>query len=222
MSCQTTLQPLARFAVDAAIVFSDILIVATALGRECRMVAGKGPCFVEPLTIDDVPSLPAADDASVHEHLKQMMRTLTVTRHRLGGHVPLIGFAGGPWTLLAYMVEGAPSKTWAKARKWLYADRAAAHRVLTLLSDVIERYLTDQVAAGAQALQVFESNAGYLTRELAREFMLPYLCRIASGVRARCAERGLDRVPLFCFPKDAEYAVHELEASEFDVVSVEW
>lgn len=220
LAAQTTLQPLARFAVDAAIIFSDILVVPRALGRAVRMHAGHGPCFDTPLSPDE--PLPDADDARVYERLQPIMRAITVTRHRLAGHVPLIGFAGGPWTLLAYMVEGTPSKTWSAARRWLYQHRERAHAWLQLLTRVIIRYLAEQVDAGAQALQLFESNAGYLTRELAAEFMVPYMCEIASGVKARLLARGVAPVPIVAFPKDAAYAVAALEASEFDGVSLDW
>jgi uroporphyrinogen decarboxylase len=223
LAAQTTLQPLARFAVDAAIIFSDILVVPRALGRAISMHPGHGPCFDLPLTVDE--PLPATDplaDPLVLARLEPIMRALTVTRHRLAGHVPLIGFAGGPWTLLAYMIEGTPSKTWSKARAWLYRHPARAHQWLALLARLLVRYLADQVAAGAQALQLFESNAGYLTRELAAEFMLPYMCDIASGVKALLAARRAPAVPLVAFPKDAAYAVAALEASEFDAVSLDW
>ncbi len=220
LAAQTTLQPLARFAVDAAIIFSDILVVPQALGRVVRMHAGHGPCFDAPLTLAD--AVPDVDDPAVYARLQHIMRAITVTRHRLAGHVPLIGFAGGPWTLLAYMVEGTPSKTWSAARRWLYAHPERAHAWLRALTHVLIRYLAEQVEAGAQALQLFESNAGYLTRELAAEFMVPYMCEIASGVKARLAAQGIAPVPIVAFPKDAAYALAALEASEFDAVSLDW
>lgn len=220
IACQITLQPLVRFPIDAAIIFSDILIVPQAMGRSLTMVPSEGPVFDVALQPSD--TLPSADDPTIYEKLQSIMRALTLTRHRLGGHAPLIGFCGGPWTLLAYMVEGAPSKTWSKARSWLYRHEKRSHEVLSLLTDVLIRYLVNQVRAGAQALQVFESHAGQLTRELAARFMTPYLARIASGVKRRLAQEGLDNVPMICFPKDAAYCVAALEATEFDCVSLDW
>ena len=152
LAAQITLQPLVRFAIDAAIIFSDILIVPQAMGRSLTMVPSEGPVFDAPLLPTD--ALPDADEPSIHVKLQSIMRALTVTRHRLGGHAPLIGFCGGPWTLLAYMVEGAPSKTWSKARAWLYCHVQRSHEVLRLLTRVLIRYLVNQVKAGAQVLQV--------------------------------------------------------------------
>lgn len=222
LAAQTTLQPLARFAVDAAIIFSDILVVPRALGRAISMHPGHGPCFDVALSVDEPVPIGAVDDANVHARLESIMRAITVTRHRINGHVPLIGFAGGPWTLLAYMIEGTPSKTWSRARGWLYRHPERSHQWLSLLTRLVIRYLADQVAAGAQALQLFESNAGSLTRELAAEFMIPYMCEIASGVKALLAARGVPAVPIVAFPRDAAYAVAALEASEFDAISLDW
>jgi uroporphyrinogen decarboxylase len=152
IAAQITLQPLVRFPIDAAIIFSDILIVPQAMGRSLKMVPSEGPVFDVPLEPTD--TFPAADDPAVHAKLQSIMRALTVTRHRLNGHAPLIGFAGGPWTLLAYMVEGAPSKTWSRARSWLYQHERRVHEILHLLTRVLILYLVNQVRAGAQVLQV--------------------------------------------------------------------
>lgn len=156
LACHVTLQPLARFPLDAAIIFSDILVVLQALGLECVMEPGAGPVFPQPLTtpVDVATRLLPADSVDVDEALGYVFQAITLTRHRLGGLVPLVGFCGAPWTLMSYAVEGRGSKTWNKAKAMLYAHPDTAHAMLATITDVSVRYLVGQVRAGAQALQV--------------------------------------------------------------------
>ncbi|EGD74323.1 uroporphyrinogen decarboxylase [Salpingoeca rosetta] len=218
LACAITLQPLVRFPIDAAIIFSDILVILQALGMHCDMVKGKGPTFPQPITCrEDIDALNA--DVDVHESLGYVFKAITLTRHRLGGHVPLIGFAGAPWTLFAYAIEGSGSKTFSKAKSWLYKDPEASHRLLSMITDVTVRYLVAQVRAGAQLLQVFDSWAGSLSPRHFREFAAPYLVRIASAVKA---ELGTDAVPMICFAKGAHWAFSLLESSDYDVLSLDW
>eukprot|EP00055_Hartaetosiga_balthica_P000336 m.136259 g.136259 ORF g.136259 m.136259 type:complete len:702 (+) comp10557_c0_seq1:76-2181(+) len=213
-----TLQPLVRFPLDAAIIFSDILVILQALGMPCEMVKGKGPVFPNPIaTEEDLEALNPNPD--VNEELGYVFRAITVTRHRLKGHVPLIGFAGAPWTLFAYAIEGSGSKTFSAAKAWLYKYPEASHKLLAMITETTIRYLVGQVRAGAQLLQVFDSWAGSLSPRLFRVFAAPYLTKIASGVKAILGE---DAVPMVCFAKGAHWAMHLLESSDYDVFSLDW
>ncbi|KAJ2002051.1 Uroporphyrinogen decarboxylase in heme biosynthesis [Coemansia thaxteri] len=222
LATEVTLQPLRRYAglLDAAIIFSDILVVPQAMGLDVEMVPGKGPHFPSPLrSPDDLARLVDRNEGfSVDAQLDYVYKALTNTRHALGGQVPLLGFVGAPWTLMAYMIEGGGSKTFAAAKTWLFAHRAAAHELLARLADVTARFLIGQVRAGAQALQVFESWAGELGPRDFAEFSLPYLARIAARVK-----EAYPGVPITVFAKGAHYAL-ELLATEtvYDVISLDW
>lgn len=155
LACHITLQPLVRFPLDAAIIFSDILVVLQALGMHCEMKPGVGPVFPEPIATPlDLQRIPAPEAIDVDKELGYVFKAITLTRHRLQGHAPLIGFAGAPWTLMSYAVEGHGSKTWDKAKAWLYSHPEASHRLLSTITDVTIRYLVGQVRAGAQIVQV--------------------------------------------------------------------
>uniref|UniRef100_A0A8D0GGB6 Uroporphyrinogen decarboxylase n=1 Tax=Sphenodon punctatus TaxID=8508 RepID=A0A8D0GGB6_SPHPU len=219
--CELTLQPLKRFPLDAAIIFSDILVVPQALGMEVVMVPGKGPSFPTPLAeVEDLLKLRQKVDVAVE--LGYVFQAITLTRHKLGGKVPLIGFSGAPWTLMSYMVEGGGSNTMAKAKAWLYRHPEASHRLLALLRDVIVDYLVGQVAAGAQALQLFESHAGHLGPEQFEEFALPYIQAIAKQVKGKLQAGALPVVPMIIFAKDAHYALEQLAESGYEVVGLDW
>ncbi|KAM9242149.1 uroporphyrinogen decarboxylase isoform 4-T4 [Dugong dugon] len=193
--CELTLQPLRRFPLDAAIIFSDILVVPQALGMEVTMVPGKGPSFPEPLREErDLEHL--RDPAAAASELAYVFQAITLTRKRLDGRVPLIGFAGAPWTLMTYMIEGSSSSTMAKAKRWLYQRPQASHQLLRILTDTLIPYLVGQVAAGAQALQLFESHAGHLGPQLFTKFALPYICDVAKRVKVGLQEAGLAPVPM--------------------------
>uniref|UniRef100_A0A8C3PQM6 Uroporphyrinogen decarboxylase n=1 Tax=Calidris pygmaea TaxID=425635 RepID=A0A8C3PQM6_9CHAR len=195
LCCELTLQPLRRFPLDAAIIFSDILVVPQALGMEVVMVPGKGPTFTEPLKeVEDL--LKLRQKVDVTAELGYVFQAITLTRHSLEGRVPLIGFSGAPWTLMSYMIEGGGSTTMSKAKSWLYRHPEASHRLLRLLADVVIDYLVGQVAAGAQALQLFESHAGHLGPEQFQEFALPYIRDIARAVKSKLKEEALPLVPM--------------------------
>uniref|UniRef100_A0A667XBR6 Uroporphyrinogen decarboxylase n=1 Tax=Myripristis murdjan TaxID=586833 RepID=A0A667XBR6_9TELE len=201
--CELTLQPLRRFPFDAAIIFSDILVVPQAMGMDVQMVAGKGPTFPEPLKEpEDLQRLRVKVD--VGKELGYVFKAITLTRHKIEGKVPLIGFTGAPWTLMSYMIEGGGSNTHSKAKRWLYRHPEASHMLLRMLTDVIVEYLLGQVAAGAQALQVFESHAGILGPVEFKEFALPYLRDIARRVKDKLKEAGQD-VPMV---RDGDHTLH--------------
>uniref|UniRef100_A0A8D0G7T4 Uroporphyrinogen decarboxylase n=1 Tax=Sphenodon punctatus TaxID=8508 RepID=A0A8D0G7T4_SPHPU len=192
-----------------------------ALGMEVVMVPGKGPSFPTPLAeVEDLLKLRQKVDVAVE--LGYVFQAITLTRHKLGGKVPLIGFSGAPWTLMSYMVEGGGSNTMAKAKAWLYRHPEASHRLLALLRDVIVDYLVGQVAAGAQALQLFESHAGHLGPEQFEEFALPYIQAIAKQVKGKLQAGALPVVPMIIFAKDAHYALEQLAESGYEVVGLDW
>ncbi|GAB5575005.1 uroporphyrinogen decarboxylase isoform X1 [Prionailurus iriomotensis] len=210
--CELTLQPLRRFPLDAAIIFSDILVVPQALGMEVTMVPGKGPSFPEPLREErDLERL--RDPATVASELGYVFQAITLTRQQLAGRVPLIGFAGAPWTLMTYMIEGGSSSTMAQAKRWLYQRPQASHQLLRILTDALVPYL---------ALQLFESHAGHLGPQLFNKFALPYIRDVAKRVKARLQESGLAPVPMIIFAKDGHFALEELAQAGYEVVGLDW
>ncbi|XP_023333308.1 uroporphyrinogen decarboxylase [Eurytemora carolleeae] len=220
LACEITLQPIRRFELDAAIIFSDILVVPQALGMKVEMKPGVGPVFDKPLVNPgDIDRLTIPD---VNTVLKYVFDAITLTRHKLEGKVPLIGFTGAPWTLMSYMIEGGGSKTQSKAKKWLYQHPEASHKLLKIITDVNVEYLVGQVRAGAQLLQVFESNAEYLGPVEFSKFALPCLIEINRRVKDKLVAEGLDIVPMTVFAKGAHYALAELGGSGYDVVGLDW
>lgn len=215
LAAEVTLQPIERFPVDAAIIFSDILVIPQALGLEVHMVKGKGPHFPEPLSDpDDLARLQSPD---VAKELDYVFDALTLTRQRLAGRVPLIGFCGAPWTLMAYMIEGGGSKTFARSKAWLFRHPEASRHLLQAITDVCVDYLIQQIDAGAQAVQVFDSWAGLLSPAEFETFALPYLRQIAEKV-----QRAHPDVPRIAFAKGAHYALPALSKSAYDVISLDW
>ncbi len=215
LAAEVTIQPVERLPVDAAILFCDIMVVPEAMGLEVKMVSGQGPTFPQPLTTPD--EMERLVEPDIDDALGHVFEALTVTRKRLNGRVPLIGFAGAPWTLMAYMVEGGGSKSYRAARKWLYRHPEASKALLQRTTDVIVDYLIGQVEAGAQMLQVFDSWAGLHGPETFRTFCLPYLAEIAERVHAAHPE-----VPLVVFAKEAHFALDALAATDYDVISLDW
>ncbi|KAF9902454.1 Uroporphyrinogen decarboxylase in heme biosynthesis [Linnemannia zychae] len=222
LATKVTLQPIDRYnLLDAAIIFSDILVVPQALGLEVEMLPAKGPSFPNPLVSPkDLRRLKKHVD--VHKELQYVFDAITMTRHALDGRVPLIGFTGAPWTLMAYMVEGGGSKTFSRAKKWIFQYPQESHSLLQKITDVSVDYLVAQVHAGAQLLQVFDSWAGEFGPHEFEKFSLPYLVQIARRVKA---ELGPEKaVPMIIFAKGAWFALEKLSepTSGFDVVSLDW
>ncbi|XP_062047156.1 uroporphyrinogen decarboxylase isoform X2 [Lepus europaeus] len=192
-----------------------------ALGMEVTMIPGKGPSFPEPIREEqDLERL--RDPATVASELGYVFQAITLTRQRLAGRVPLIGFAGAPWTLMTYMIEGGGSNTMSQAKRWLYQRPQASHQLLQILTDALVPYLVGQVAAGAQALQLFESHAGHLGPQLFNKFALPYIRDVAKRVKARLQEAGLAPVPMIIFAKDGHFALEELAQAGYEVVGLDW
>jgi uroporphyrinogen decarboxylase len=209
-----TLQPVDVLGVDAAIIFSDILVVPDAMGMALSVEEGTGPRFQDPIAApSDLERLRAVD---VERDLAYVLDAIRLTRAELRGRVPLIGFAGAPWTLMSYMVEGSGTKTFARAKRFLVEQPESAHALLRRLAAAVGRFLEAQVAAGAQAVQLFDSWAAALGPRDFREFALPYLAEAAQPARRA-------GVPVIAFAPGAGWALEEIAtASGADVIGVDW
>ena len=214
LAVEVTLQPVELLGVDAAIIFSDILVVPQAMGMALTVEEGTGPRFDRPLrAAEDFARL---RDVDVEHDLGYMLSALKLARQELRARVPLIGFAGAPWTLMSYMVEGSGSKSFARAKRLLVEQPGLAHELLERLAAVVGRFLVAQVAAGAQAVQLFDSWAGALAPCDFREFALPYLAQAVHGARAA-------GVPVIAFAPGAGWALDEIaEATGAAVIGVDW
>src|SRR5580765_5061381 len=191
LACEITLQPVEQVGVDAAIIFSDILVIPQAMGMEVLMEEGKGPSL--PKIIKTQKDIDKLITKGAENNLKYVYDALSLTKSELNGRVPLIGFAGAPWTILCYMVEGKGSKTWDKAKQFAYTQPALAHLLLQKITDITSDYLVEQVKAGADVLQVFDSWSGSLSPEDFKVFAQPYLLQIADALK--------DHAPVILFPK---------------------
>ena len=217
IACEITLQPLRRFPLDAAILFSDILTVPDAMGLGLYFADGEGPKFERPLrSAADVARLAVPD---IETELRYVTDAVRLIRRELDGTVPLIGFSGSPWTLACYMVEGGGSKDYARIKAMALNEPALLHRVLAVTTDAVIAYLAAQRAAGAQALQVFDTWGGVLSPAMYREFSLPYLNRIA---RELDRGDGVERTPLILFGKGNGAHLEALAASGAEAVGVDW
>ncbi|XP_011058918.1 PREDICTED: uroporphyrinogen decarboxylase [Acromyrmex echinatior] len=222
LACQVTLQPIERFDLDASIIFSDILVIPQAMGLKVEMAPGVGPVLPQPLTGPN--DLSRLIRPNVNETLKYVGDAITLTRHKLNGRVPLIGFTGAPWTLMGYMIQGGGSSTMAKARSWLYKYPEDTHTLLQMITDVIVDYLVMQVKAGAQLLQVFESNGNYLDDALFTNYSFKYLKQISERVRKQLKEANIPEVPMIAFPKGATMNSLKILAMDqsYEVIGLDW
>ena len=217
LACEVTLQPLRRFDLDAAIIFSDILTIPDVMGLKLYFVAGEGPKFEHPLrTADDIRKLPSPD---VNESLRYVMDAISLTRKELDGKVPLIGFSGSPWTLATYMIEGGSSRTFSRAKKLIYQDPRLAHELLGKLAETVTDYLNAQIENGAQAVQIFDTWGGALSARAYQEFSLRYMEQIVSGLKRENEGR---RVPVILFSKGCNTQLEALADTGCDALGVDW
>ena len=217
LACEVTLQPLARFDLDAAILFSDILTIPDAMGLGLSFVEGEGPRLARPIrTAADVDRLSVPD---MEGELRYVMDAHRLVRRELAGKVPLIGFSGSPWTLACYMIEGGGSDNFSKIKAMAFSEPALLHRLLEVVTDAVIAYLSAQRAAGAQVLMVFDTWGGVLAPHFYREFSLRYLSRIAAEF-----ERGAGEActPLILFGKGNAPYLEELAATGAEGVGVDW
>jgi uroporphyrinogen decarboxylase len=212
-----TLQPLERFALDAAIVFSDILTVPDAMGLGLSFAQGEGPRLARPLRDEAAVAQLAVPDL---DKLRYVFDALTSVRRALDGRVPLIGFSGSPWTLACYMVEGGGSADdWRGVKSMLYSRPDLVHRILAVNADAVTAYLNAQIDAGAQAVMVFDSWGGALSHRAFLEFSLPYTARVLAGL-----QRSHDGapVPRIVFTKGGGPWLAQMEQLDCDVLGVDW
>ncbi|ELM3659917.1 uroporphyrinogen decarboxylase [Edwardsiella piscicida] len=217
LACEVTLQPLRRFPLDAAILFSDILTVPDAMGLGLYFEAGEGPRFTHPVTCHaDIQRLPIPDPEQELGYVMDAVRTI---RRDLRGDVPLIGFSGSPWTLATYMVEGGSSKAFTKIKKMMYSDPAALHLLLDKLAQSVILYLNAQIRAGAQAVMIFDTWGGVLIGRDYREFSLRYMHQIVDGLQRESEGR---RVPVTLFTKGGGLWLEAMADTGCDALGLDW
>ena len=212
LACEITLQPVDQIGVDAAIIFSDILVIPQAMGVEVLMEEGKGPSLTN--IIKDQKDIDALITDNVEESLSYVMKGLSLIKQELNGRVPLIGFAGAPFTILCYMVEGKGSKTWDKAKQFCFTQPQLAHQLLQKITDITIKYLKAQTKAGADVVQVFDSWSGTLSPDDFKIFAQPYLLQIADALK--------DDAPVILFPKGSWYSLKDLSASSASGLGIDW
>ena len=211
-AAEVTIQPVDLLGVDAAIIFSDILVVPEAMGLEYQMIEKKGPWFEKTINTEEELRF-AETDFDIEDRLGYVLEAIRITNKELNGRVPLIGFAGAPWTIFCYMTEGQGSKTFSKSRKLLYTNPTLAHELLNRITDVTIQYLKAQIKAGAHLVQVFDSWAGILGKEQYAEFGLKYMDKIA---------KAITEVPVTLFAKGAYNSVVDLGGLDCQTVGLDW
>lgn len=210
LAAEVTIQPVDLLGVDAAIIFSDILVIPEAMGLTYEMVEKKGPHF--PKTVEsnkDIEALKVADPSD----LSYVYEAIKITKKELDGRVPVIGFAGAPWTIFSYMIEGGGSKTFSKARRLLYTDPTMANQLLDMITQSTIGYLKNQIAAGADMIQIFDSWAGVLPPEHYSTFSLKYISKICDAI---------DEVPITVFAKGAWWALSEMNDLSCRTIGLDW
>lgn len=217
LACEVTLQPVERFDLDAAILFSDILTIPDAMGLGLYFTEGEGPRFQQPVrTSADIDRLAVPDP---EDELRYVMDAVRLIRRELGGRVPLIGFSGSPWTLATYMIEGAGTKNFAKTKAIMFDQPQLLHRLLDVLTRAVIAYLNAQVAAGAQAIMVFDTWGGTLTPRDFREFSLAYMARIVDQLAREHEGR---RIPVTLFTKGGGQWLEALADTGCDALGLDW
>jgi uroporphyrinogen decarboxylase len=217
LACEVTLQPLERYPLDAAILFSDILTIPHAMNLGLQFEAGEGPKFERPVRSSaDIDRLPLPDPA---RELKYVIDAVALIRRELRGRVPLIGFAGSPWTVGTYMVEGGGSKTFGHIKRMLYEAPLELHRLLGLLAKATIAYLNAQIAAGAQAVMLFDTWGGVLTPRQYADFSLRYMAEVLAALTRESDGR---RVPSIVFTKGGGAWLEQMAAIGCDAVGVDW
>ena len=211
LAAEVTLQPVNILGVDAAIIFSDILVIPEAMGLPYQMIESKGPHFVNTIKSKaDIDKLKIAEAGD----LDYVMKAIQLSKKELNNSVPLIGFCGAPWTILAYMVEGSGSKTFSKAKQFLYTQPQLAHQLLEKITLSSINYLKGQVKAGADLLQIFDSWAGVLSEKMFYEFSLKYISKICDALSPLA--------PVTVFAKDAHYAIEKISETKCCVIGLDW
>ena len=213
LASEVTIQPVDIIGVDAAILFSDILVVPEAMGMKLELIEEKGPKFLEPIrNIIQIDKLIKPD---INDKLSFVLKAIKLTKERLNNRVPLIGFSGSPWTLATYMVEGGGSKNYKFIKSLIYSEPAAADKLLLKLAEVVTDYLNAKIVAGCDAIQIFDTWGGILTPEDFRKFSLKYIKRVIENLNAK-------DVPIIFFAKGANHSLSEISESGCNVVGIDW
>ncbi|EDP5049113.1 uroporphyrinogen decarboxylase, partial [Campylobacter jejuni] len=211
---EVSLQPIDILDVDAAIIFSDILVVPLEMGMNLRFEKGEGPVFGNPIsTLEDLEKL---DDQNAHKKLNYVYDALKLTREKLSQNKALIGFCGSPWTIATYMIEGSGSKNYAKCKKMLYQNPELLHKILNKLTQVLKLYLEEQIKAGANAIQIFDSWASALEYDKFFEFSFNYMLEISNFIKSK-----YPNIPVILFPKGISGYLDRIDGN-FDVFGVDW
>lgn len=217
LACEVTLQPIERYALDAAILFSDILTIPHAMNLGLEFETGEGPTFARPVrSAADIDRLSVPDP---HRELRYVIDAVSMVRRELRGRLPLIGFAGSPWTVGTYMVEGGGSKTFGRIKRMMYEAPGELHRLLDILTRSTIAYLNAQIAAGAQAVMIFDTWGGILTPAQYEEFSLRYMARIVEALTREAQGR---RVPNIVFTKGGGAWLSKIAAIGCDAAGVDW
>jgi len=217
LACEVTIQPLERYDLDAAILFSDILTIPDAMGLQLRFAQGEGPKFDKPIrSAADVNALGVPDPEG---ELKYVMNAVRTIRKELNGRVPLIGFSGSPWTLATYMVEGGSTKEFGKVKGIMFDEPLVMHQLLDTLAQSVTSYLNAQIAAGAQAVMIFDTWGGVLTPRDYKEFSLRYMQQIVDGLTR---ENDGRTVPVVLFSKGAGGWLEAMAETGCDALGVDW
>ncbi|MCP5304842.1 MAG: uroporphyrinogen decarboxylase [Chromatiaceae bacterium] len=217
LACEVTLQPLDRFPLDAAILFSDILTIPDAMGLGLYFTEGEGPRFERP--VRDAAAIRALGVPDPEQDLGYVVDAVRTIRRELAGRVPLIGFSGSPWTLATYMVEGGSTKTFARSKGMMYDEPGLMHELLAKLADAVILYLNAQIAAGAQAVMIFDTWGGTLTPRDYRSFSLAYMQRIVEGLTREADGR---RVPVILFTKGGGQWLEWMADTGSDALGLDW
>ena len=213
LAAEVTIQPVDIIGVDAAIIFSDILVIPEAMGLHLEINEGRGPVFTNPVNSkEDAEKLKEPDPA---KDLKFVLDAISLTKKELNGRVPIIGFAGAPWTILSYMVEGQGSKSFSGVKKLVYGNPELAHILLDKIAKATAEYLSAQIEAGANLIQIFDTWAGILSPRDYQIFAMRYVYQLISEIRKKDE-------PVIYFPKGVHYLLHELKEVGADVISVDW
>jgi len=217
LACEVTLQPLERYDLDAAILFSDILTIPDAMGLGLYFSEGEGPKFKSPVRdMSSIKNLPIPDP---EQELRYVMDAVRTIRRELNGSVPLIGFSGSPWTLATYMVEGGTTKDFGKVKGMMFDAPDALHLLLDKLAESVTSYLNAQIAAGAQAVMVFDTWGGVLSPEKYKEFSLNYMQKIVSGLTREADGR---QVPVTLFTKGGGRWLEQMAETGCDALGLDW
>ncbi len=214
-ACEVTLQPLRRYALDAAILFSDILTIPDAMGLGLSFVEGEGPCFARP--IRDEAAIDKLSIPSMHDELAYVVDAVRLIRHEMPAHLPLIGFSGSPWTLACYMIEGESSREFKRALQWMYLKPEAMKILLTKLTLAVTAYLSEQVQAGVNVLMIFDTWGGILTSHHYQVYSLFYMQQIVTNLKQKHPD-----IPIILFSKGGGQWLPLIAETGCDAISLDW